>query len=163
MEMEIADARSLERATANAAVTRLYAYWVERRGAKTFPSRDDIDPLDFRFVLGRVSLVDVLDAPRRYRYRLVGTAVTDNLGYEMTGKFLDQLPESQMRAYLEQLYGKAVTQRAPVYERDQVNLDGRLWRSETIVLPLSSDGQAINLLMIYRETDRPRPAEGAKS
>ena len=110
-----------------------------------------------------MSLVDVLDAPRRYRYRLVGTAVTDNLGYEMTGKFLDQLPESQMRAYLEQLYGKAVTQRAPVYERDQVNLDGRLWRSETIVLPLSSDGQAINLLMIYRETDRPRPAEGAKS
>jgi hypothetical protein len=160
--MQIADAQSLERAAANDAVKRLYAYWVARRGAKPFPSRDDIDPLDFGFVLGRVSLVDVLDQPRRYRYRLVGTTVTDNLGYEMTGKFLDQMPESQMRVYLEQLYDKVVAQRAPVYERDQINLDGRLWKSETIVLPLSADGHAINLLMIYRVTDRPKPAEDDK-
>jgi hypothetical protein len=160
--MQIADAQGLERATANDAVKRLYAYWVARRGAKPFPSRDDIDPVDFDFVLGRVSLVEVLDDPRRYRYRLVGTTVTDNLGYEMTGKFLDQLPESEMRAYLEQLYGKVVAQRAPVYEREHVALDGRLWKSETIALPLSSDGRAVNLLMIYRATDRPKPAEDAK-
>jgi hypothetical protein len=160
--MQIEDAQSLERVTANDAVKRLYAYWVARRGARPFPSRDEIDPVDFDFVLGRVSLVDVLDQPRRYRYRLVGTTMTDNLGYEMTGKFLDQLPESEMRAYLDRLYGKVVAERVPVYQRDQITLDGRLWKSETIVLPLSSDGHTINLLMIYRVTDRPKPAERDK-
>jgi hypothetical protein len=55
-----------------------------------------------------------------------------------------------------------VAQRAPVYEREQITLDGRLWKSETIVLPLSSNGGAINLLMIYRVTDRPKPAEDDK-
>jgi hypothetical protein len=160
--MEIADAQSLERETADAAVRRLYAYWVERRGTKPFPSRDDIDPVDFGFVLGRISLVDVLEAPRRYRFRLVGTAITDHLGYEMTGKYLEDLPEAQMRAYLKRLYDKAVAQRAPLYERDQFDFDGRHWKSETILLPLSANGRAIDLLMIYRATDRPKLADGEK-
>jgi hypothetical protein len=62
-----------------------------RRGAKRYASRDEIDPLDFGCAVGRVSLVDVLEGPRRFRYRLVSTSLTARLGYEMTGKFLDEI------------------------------------------------------------------------
>jgi hypothetical protein len=154
--MEIAGPETLQGVTTDPVAIRLYLYWLKCRGAKQFPSRDDIDPIDFRFALGRVSLIDVLEQPRRYRYRLVGTMVTDHLGYEMTGKFLDQLPESQVRAYLDQLYGSVVAQRVPIHEGGQTVLDGRLWKYESLVLPLSSEGQAVDLLMAYRATDRPK-------
>ena len=68
---EVASAEGLEPETGDEALKRLYCYWTERRGAKRYPSRDDIDPLDLGYALGRVSLVDVLENPRRYRYRLV--------------------------------------------------------------------------------------------
>lgn len=155
--MRVRGVQSLEGVTTDAVLTRLYDYWLQRRGAKQFPSRNDIDPVDFRFALGRVSLIDVLDRPRRFRYRLVGTMVTEHLGYEMTGKFLDELPDSEVRAYLEQLYAQAVEDRAPLYEGDRVVLDGRLWKHETLVLPLSTDDRSVDMLMIYRATERPQP------
>ena len=154
MEIEIGNAESL------AALIRLYAYWQESRGAKRFPARTDIDPVDFSFALGRVSLVDVLATPRRFRFRLVSTVLTEHLGYEMTGKFLDQIPESEMRAYLERLYAVALERRNPLYARDEIVLDGRRWKHEALVLPLSSDDRSIDMLMIYRATDRPQRTAG---
>lgn len=156
---EVASAEGLELETGDAALKRLYRYWTERRGAKRFPSRADIDPLDFGYALGRVSLVDVLEHPRRYRYRLVSTSLTARLGYEMTGKFLDQVPETEMRAYTERLYAAAVASRVPLHSRDEAMLDGRRWRHEALILPLSSDGDAVDMLLIYRTADPPNPLE----
>jgi PAS domain len=45
---------------------RLYDYWDEKRRARAMPSRADIDPLEMAFILGYVSLVDVLYAPLRF-------------------------------------------------------------------------------------------------
>jgi hypothetical protein len=52
---------------------RLYDYWQERRSPRSMPSRSDIDPVDMRFILGNLLLVDVLAAPLRFRIRLHGT------------------------------------------------------------------------------------------
>jgi hypothetical protein len=157
--VEIENVESLAALTADAALVRLYAYWRERRGAKRYPARRDIDPLDFGFALGRVSLVDVLGIPRRFRYRLVATILTEHLGYEMTGKYLDQIPETEMRAYTARLYAAALGQASPFFARDEIVLDGRQWKNEALVLPLSSDDRSIDMLMIYRATDRPRLAD----
>jgi len=141
-------------------VKRLYAYWLARRGGKRFPARDDIDPVDFKFALGRVSLIDVLDDPRRYRYRLVSTSTTKHLGYEMTGKFTEEIPEKELRDHLERLYAETVSSAAPIYTKEKAVFDGRLWESEALMLPLSSDGSRINMIMAFRETAPPRSALG---
>lgn len=146
----LADAAALAGETRDDALKRLYRYWTERRGGKRFPSRDDIDPLDFGYALGRVSLIDVMENPRRFRYRLVSTSLTALLGYEMTGKFLDEIPETETRAYTLKLYAAAIENRAPLHVRDDVTLDGRRWTYEALLLPLSSDGETIALLMVYR-------------
>jgi hypothetical protein len=158
--MEITGIEQLEGATTDAVLKRLYDYWCERRRGKRYPSRRDIDPAEFSFALGRVSLIDVFDAPCRFRYRLVATTLTENLGYEMTGKFLDQIPQSETRAYTEAFYTKALAAQAPFHARDEVVLDGRRWKHEALVLPLSADGVTIDMLMIYRATDRPSAAAG---
>ena len=44
---------------------RLYLYLDEKRGARAFPARRDIDPLDFPYLLGWILLLDVSHAPLR--------------------------------------------------------------------------------------------------
>ena len=153
--MEVKSAEDLAALTRDDVARRLYRYWSARRAGKSFPSRDDIDPLDFTFALGHVSLVEVFYSPLRFHYRLVSTALTEHLGYEMTGKPLDDIPEPEMRAFTRDFYTKAVDLAAPLYEAGAVVKDGRRWRHETLVLPLSADASTINMLLIYRRTDRP--------
>jgi hypothetical protein len=158
--LRIGNVGDLERVCTDGDLRRLYLYWEQRRGTRSYPSRDDIDPLEFGYALGRVSLIDVLEKPLRFRYRLVSTQITLHLGYEMTGKFLDAVPEPEMRGFAESHYRRALAASAPLYESAEVVLDGRRWWHESLALPLSSDGQAINMLMIYRATTAPAAAEG---
>jgi hypothetical protein len=153
--LDITDIAALDSVTTEHALKRLYRYWADRRSAREFPSRADIDPVEFGYALGRVSLIDVLEDPRRFRYRVVSTMLTEHLGYEMTGRFLDELPAGEMRAYTERLYTHALARRLPIYETDGIVLDGWRWSHEALVLPLSSDGQRIDMLMVYRITRRP--------
>lgn len=132
---------------------RLYQYWLARKGGRPFPGRADIDPLDLGFALGRLSLIDELTGPRRYRFRLLGTEPTKQLGFEMTGRYLDQLPRPDLRAYLEKLFAQTIAQRAPTYEAATDILDKRKWNHETLALPLASDGETIDMLLVWVKTE----------
>jgi hypothetical protein len=154
--MELDSAETLRRATGDEALKRLYDYWTERCSGKRLPARRDVDPLDFGYALGRVSLIDVVGEPRRFWYRLVSTQLTERLGYEMTGKPLEDIPDVEMRRYAERVYGAAVEKRVPLYFRDAPVLDGNRWESEALILPLSADGEAVDMLMIYRTTEGPK-------
>jgi hypothetical protein len=158
--IDIGDPADLERFSDDADLKRLHRYWTERRGERLFPSRADIDPVDFGYALGRISLVDVLDGPR-FRYRLVATRLTDHLGYEMTGKFLDELPDAETRDYARRFYVEALARRRPLHHREAVVLDDRRWRQEALILPLSSDGEGIDMLLVYRVTGQPVPTTTA--
>lgn len=132
---------------------RLYRYWNERRGRRALPARRDIDPLDFSYVLGNVILVDVLRKPLRFRVRLHGDALAVRAGYDFTGKFLDQPPISDYRAYaIERCKGIVETGRPSAVEHNRV-LDGRPHHYEALWLPLSDNGEDVTMLLcalIYR-------------
>jgi len=40
---------------------RLHDYWREKCGDRQFPDRGDLDPVDFPYILGFVTMVDVID------------------------------------------------------------------------------------------------------
>ena len=51
------------------------------------PARDDIDPVTMPIeLLPNIVLVDVLPEARRFRYRVMGTAVARMLGTDWTGR-----------------------------------------------------------------------------
>src|SRR5690349_20491294 len=125
MEMVVADLADLEEVTTTADVLRLYRYWEEKRGLRNFPSRNDIDPIEFKFALSKVSLIDVTRGPRRFFYRLVSTTLTDRLGYEMTRKWVDDIPEDDVRHYVKGLYTRAVEARLPLYEKSKRIFDDK--------------------------------------
>lgn len=147
--------RSFEKRTADKRLLALYHYWCWRRGSRRFPAREDIDPIDFAFALGRVSIIEINREPLTFRYRLVSTQLTEHLGYEMSGKYVDDIPSSGHREFARAFYERALAEAAPLYETGTAVIDDYAWWHETLVLPLASDGENIDMLLIYRNTRRP--------
>jgi hypothetical protein len=127
---------------------RLYDYWQERRASRPMPSRSDIDPVDMRFMLGNILLVDVLEAPRRFYIRLHGTNLVHRAGYEMTGKMLEELPGADFRLRAQQFFTAAVETRQPQHVRRSRTLSGRPQPYEALVLPLSRAVPQVDMLLI---------------
>src|SRR3546814_10906478 len=78
---------------------RLYDYWDDKRGARRMPCRKDIDPVELRDLLGFINLVDVLENPRDYRIRLMGTKTKPIVGSDITGKRYSEIdPKRKFRS-----------------------------------------------------------------
>jgi hypothetical protein len=138
-------------------VGRLYRYWDERRQGRGAPSRADIDPIDFAFILADVCLIEVVaagvaDAQPRFLYRIVGDNLVQWLGFSMRGRWLDELPGPELRERVRRSFVSVLRTRAPRHGvRDSV-LDDRLRRYEFMILPLSSDGERVDMLLtVQRE------------
>jgi hypothetical protein len=127
---------------------RFYDYWDRKRAGRAFPARRDLDPIEFRFALGHVVLVDVVPDPLRFHFRLVGTEIVRREGFDPTGQYLDQLQFTEIRDMLDGAYRAAVAAATPVHNIRQRVLDGRMRRYEALDLPLSADGRTIDMLMI---------------
>lgn len=128
---------------------RLYEYWCEKRGDRRMPSRADLDPLDMTFIIGNIILVDVIDgSPLRFRIRLHGTNLVQRVGYELTGKMLDELPQNEFRKLAQESFTSVATSAEPIAgKRDRV-IDDRFARYETVIMPLSSDGKRVERLLV---------------
>lgn len=126
---------------------QLYEYWNDKRGNRSMPSRADLDPLDLRALLPNIALVDIEEGPRRYRYRLVGTALIAVLGQDLTGKYLDQMP-MLFRRFAGNAYDELMARKAPTYAVFDTNLPLlRTVRYKRLMLPLSADGQRVNMVI----------------
>jgi len=137
---------------------RLYDYWVSRHHGELFPSRQDIDPADFKFALGVVTLVDVLHDPLRFRFRLIGSVMAQRMGWDLTGKMVDDVPDDTYREGLLAAYHRMIADRQPsttLYER---LIDGKTRRFEVLRLPLATDGKTIDMLLLCPMYFEPLPA-----
>jgi hypothetical protein len=128
----------------------VFDYWDARRGTAPFPSRTAIDPLDMRFALGNIVLIDVQREPLRFRFRLVGTSVVEKWGYDMTGRFVDELPDPVRLALVLEKYREVVETGQPLCIRGERNLDGRYWSYESVMMPLGETEQ-VNMILICVE------------
>lgn len=129
----------------------LYNYWRSKCGGRRMPCRADIDPSEIPpRLLPCLSLVDVVDDERRYVYRLVGTADVQVRGYDPTGKsvtegFFGPDAENALGCY-----DKVVATAAPLLDPEPfLATNGRYATEETIFLPLSDDGVAVNKIIVF--------------
>lgn len=128
---------------------QLYDYWLEKRGDRAMPARADLDPIDIRFVIGDVVLVDVMDGkPPRFRIRVHGTNLSERTNFDLTGKMLDEMPVPEFRDLSTRSFRKVVRTAEPLHVLAERILDGRLQRYEAIILPLSGDGKRVDRLMV---------------
>src|SRR5690348_9915908 len=137
----------IEAAVQDSRLRRLYEYWLAKKGDRRFPARADIDPLDFGYVLGNVMLLDVVRDPLRFRVRVHGTMMVMKAGYELTGKFFDELPITDYRRYVRERCEGLVKTGEPLLVRHNRALDGRLREYEALWLPFSDDCQNVTMLL----------------
>jgi hypothetical protein len=128
---------------------QLYDYWDAKRGARSMPSRADLDPVEFRFVVGDVVMADVIEGdPPRFRIRLHGTNLSERTNFDLTGKMLDEMPAPEFRELSTRSFRKVLRTREPLHALAERLLDGRMQRYEAIIMPLSSDGERVDRLMV---------------
>ncbi|HEV8392370.1 MAG TPA: PAS domain-containing protein [Dongiaceae bacterium] len=122
-------------------IRRMHDYWLAKRAGRPMPSRADVDPFELRDCLGNLCLVEVTgDTPARFRFRLDGSNLVLATGFDMTGKFLDQMPDAKYREFVTAIYERAVATRAPVFVINQEDWKGYDLQVTSVTLPLSTDG-----------------------
>jgi hypothetical protein len=128
---------------------RLHRDWDSRRCGREFPARSDFDVLDLKYIIGQLALLDVAYNPMRFHFRLHGTGIAQRVGYEMTGKDVDELPPPVVRSLVRRHFTAVVEQRMPLVEiRERPAMDDRVLASETLASPLSRDGVTIDMLIV---------------
>ena len=140
--------KSLERCGPKAVA--LYQYWNARRGVRPMPTRADIDPLEMRQWLPRLSLVDVSPDGQQFTYRLVGTQMVDLLGVNPTGRLVETAWPEEMADTVVEGYRQVVESRQPLFCQ-QINgwLEDQKPTAWAMRLPLSSDGEEVDMILAY--------------
>lgn len=135
---------------AAAPIVAIYDYWRSKMpAAGLLPGRRHIDPIDIPRLLPHIWLVDVVDDPRRFRVRLLGTALVATGTPLRVGDFIvDRLLPEQRAASLAE-FESVVRSREPLWYSGPVNLQHETYvhEVERIFLPLAADGQHTDMLL----------------
>ena len=134
-------------------LARLFRYWDRKRGARLMPSRADILPEELAGLLGNLFMVDVVrdGTEPRFRYRLVGTALSSIMDQELAGKFVDEMP-LLFRKFALPAYREILRAGRPTYKETNAFEGWWVVRYKRLMLPLSSDGKTVDIVLggIYR-------------
>lgn len=142
----------------------LYAYWLANGGRTGIPLRSTLDPVDFKHLLPRLAIIEVLKTADgdRFRYRLAGTEIARQAGRDPTGKTFDDLYEGEYLAAAMATYTRIVKTGRPDFSERTFPLgEGAAHlRYNRIILPYSSDGaevdQLVLLIVVLDQTASPR-------
>jgi hypothetical protein len=142
---------SVDDAAWHAQLRRLHRYWLGLcRPDGRLPGRQHLDPLAIPDLLPQLWMLDVQREPFRLRYRLVGTKVDLIAGISMTGRWMDEVHPHvyTIPGGMARLQGVVETH-VPSWRRGPPLfwLD-RIAEIENVVLPLASDGVAVDVLLV---------------
>jgi hypothetical protein len=133
---------------AHAILRELHGYWLTKKKGDSFPSRTEIDPIEMPRLLPNVILVDVLRDPLRFQIRLMGTECEAGYGADATGQSLDTLDFGNRAGDILEDHRNAALSREPLCKSyDFTKWDGHDVRFELLLLPLSSDGSNVDMLL----------------
>jgi hypothetical protein len=131
----------------NARLGRLHAYWAGKCAGRPMPSRGDIDPLEMREWLGNLLLAEFFGDVEHYRVRVDGTNLIGS-GMDRTGKGPETLTSGEERYLIQAQYKYVLDASQPAYfETEFTNSEGRFLREQKLLLPLSTDGVTVNMVL----------------
>ena len=108
---------------------------------RDIPDRDDLDPADLKPLLPNILISDVEHDPFRIRYRLVGTRAREATGFNIVGRYLDELlPTDPDEPWMDD-YRLAYRTRRPVLGVSSVKTTiGEVFTYEYGLFPLRKGG-----------------------
>lgn len=127
----------------------IHDYWRSKRGRRLMPARSDIDPVEINpQLLPFVQLVDVVDDARRFVYRLNGTQDVKMRGHDPRGKAVGDAFWGPDATDAIGCYERVVQERVPIIDPVPYT-DGEFISDFTLFLPLSDDGETVNMVLVF--------------
>jgi hypothetical protein len=134
----------LDRTTSNM-VKALHAWWHAAHGPSGgIPDRKDVDPIALKALLPNILIAEAEHAPFRIRYRLVGTKSTAVTGFDITGRYLDELLSAEADTPWLEYYHRVYQSRAPLLGSTTVpTTSGGHFSYEFGIFPLTLGGDRV--------------------
>lgn len=122
------------------------ARWSNLKQGNQFPTRQSIDPLEFRALLPYLSIIELHDNPFRVYYRLVGTEVARFAEEDFSNKWLHETGwDPKYQTVNLAIYKRLWDTKAPVFGLSTVEWDkAKEYVFEWALFPLAADGETIS-------------------
>ena len=126
----------------------LFHYWHGKCQGRVMPARRDIDPIEMRQWLGNLLLVDFPPDPMQYRIRLDGVNLVQFYSSSREGRGVEVMTSEEERRIVLPQYMTVLENRQPAYFETQfVTSEGIVTSQLKLLLPLSEDGQRVNMVL----------------
>jgi hypothetical protein len=140
---------------AHAKIVALHEYWQRAApGPDRLPGRQHIDPVDIPKLLANMWMLDVVDETadgqsRRFRFRIIGTALQRIGLTARVGDYVDQFIDEKVRATALEEIHRVVTTRSPVWFRGKAFMrhDSKAFTLERLLTPLASNGAKVDTIL----------------
>ncbi|WP_259780516.1 PAS domain-containing protein [Aestuariispira ectoiniformans] len=135
---------------------KLYLYWrsIHREDGR-LPRRQEFDPLAIFDILPYIWMVDIHRNPLRFKFRLMGTENVNAMGWDVTGKWIDEAYPSfheGVEGYAD--YVSLAKEKLPSYRKGPAHYHVPEYKHiERIMLPMVDDDDRCNLIVaatVYR-------------
>jgi hypothetical protein len=128
-------------------IRALHRWWMSKCRAD-IPDRSEFDPADFKRLLPYILVTDIEHAPFRVRYRVVGTRVVEATGFNITGRYLDELMPTEPEAPWLDLYERCCETRMPVIGNSTCTTTcAGLFTHEFGLFPLRKNGTSVEQVL----------------
>ncbi len=135
----------------SAGARKMLEYYIEIHPADRLPNRENFNPMAIPSILPNIVLVDVVRNPFRFKYRLAGTEVYNQWGFEVTGKYIDELVQAPNTKHSQIDRVAVVATRQPIHRFGMPDLEFRtsFREMEYLHLPFAEDGQNVDMILSY--------------
>jgi hypothetical protein len=131
----------------DARLAHVLSCWQRWRGANLWPARDDIDPADLRQILPNLFLVEAVDDGARFRYILSGAAVRQQLGFELSGRYLDDTFAGVQLERITANYRTVISGYGHYALQHWSQRDRPVMQYRRLLLPMAADRSRIDLVL----------------
>jgi hypothetical protein len=129
---------------------QFYDYWLSIAPPGALPGRQHVVPEKMAPWLSRLWLLDIHRDPLRFRCRLAGSEMVRSIGWEVTGKWLDEVhPLSASDARSRDRFRIVAELGRPTWRRGALRwMRQPDYRTvESVMVPLARDGRTVDKLM----------------
>lgn len=126
---------------------RFHQIWTDLKGAGDLPLRAEVSPERLGFMLGHVSIIEVLREPLNFRYKLIGTKIEDAGRHGDQGKTVDQIEPACYRDMVSAACRTVVDTAQPlVHQVTYLHHQNRV-KFERVILPFTVSGGVVEVLL----------------
>jgi hypothetical protein len=135
----------------------LFSYWGSKLQGGIMPARRDIDPVEMKPWLGNLMLIEFPADPMQYRVRLDGVNLQQFYGKSREGRGVEVMTSEEERRIVLPQYLIVLEREQPAYyETEFVTSESVLTSQRKLLLPLSDDGDRVNMILAGLYFDRVR-------